>query len=326
MSDRAATRWHVVTGKGGTGKTTVAGAMALTLARGGRRVLLVEVEGRQGLAQLFDTPPLPYEERKLAVAAGNGDVYGLAIDAHEAVHEYLQLYYRLGRAGRALDKIGAIDFATTIAPGLRDVLLTGKTYEAVRRRSAAGFLYDAVVMDAPPTGRIARFLNVNTEVAGLARVGPVHRQAQSIMSLLHATGAVHLVTILEEMPVQETADGIAELTAAGLPVGSVVVNLVRRSPLDEADLDLARQGRLPRDPVAAGLAAAGLPASDHLVTALLDETREHAERVELEASVRADITALGRPTFELPALPEGIDLGALYTLADELHTQGFPGD
>jgi anion-transporting ArsA/GET3 family ATPase len=287
-------------------------------------VLLVEVEGRQGLAQLFDTPPLPYEERRLAVATGGGDVFGLAIDAREAVYEYLDLYYRLGRAGRALDRIGAIDFATTVAPGLRDVLLTGKTYEAVRRRTAGGFAYDAVVMDAPPTGRIARFLNVNTEVAGLARVGPVHRQAQSIMSMLHATGAVHLVTILEEMPAQETADGVADLTAAGLPVGAVVVNLVRRSPLDDADLAVARAGRLPRGPIEAGLAAAGLPASDRVVTGLLKETREHAERVELEAAVRADIDGLGRPVYELPALAEGIDLGALYTLADELHAQGFP--
>ena len=61
-------RLHVVTGKGGTGKTTVAGALALALASGGKRVLLMEVEGRQGIAQLFDVPPLPYEERKIAVA------------------------------------------------------------------------------------------------------------------------------------------------------------------------------------------------------------------------------------------------------------------
>ena len=160
-----------MTGKGGTGKTTVAGALALALAAGGHRVLVMETEGRQGLAQLFDTPPLPYEERRVATAPEGGEVFALAVDAHGALLEYLDLFYKLGRAGRALDKMGAVDFATTVAPGLRDVLLTGKAYEAVRHNRGGRRTYDAVVMDAPPTGRITRFLNVNHEVAGLARSG-----------------------------------------------------------------------------------------------------------------------------------------------------------
>ena len=81
-----------------------------------------------------------------------------------------------------LERFGAVDFATTIAPGVRDVLLTGKVYEATRRRRhrRTGRAYDAVVLDAPPTGRITRFLDVNTEVAGLAKVGPIRSQADSI--------------------------------------------------------------------------------------------------------------------------------------------------
>ena len=55
------------------------------------------------------------------------------MDPEEALLEYLDMFYRLGAAGRALRKVGAIDFATTIAPGLRDVLLTGKVKEATTR-------------------------------------------------------------------------------------------------------------------------------------------------------------------------------------------------
>ena len=52
LRDRWPARLHVVTGKGGTGKTTVAAALAIALATDGRRTLLVEVEGRHGIAQL----------------------------------------------------------------------------------------------------------------------------------------------------------------------------------------------------------------------------------------------------------------------------------
>ena len=176
-------------------------------------MLLVEVEGRQGLAQLFDAPPLPYEERRVATVPGGGEVWALAIDPEQALLEYLDMFYKLGAAAKALKRFGAIDFATTVAPGIRDVLLTGKTCEAVRRRAheeGRTFHYDAVVMDAPPTGRITRFLNVNSEVSGLARMGPIHNQADAVMRVLtSAQTAVHFVTLLEEMPVQETLDGIA---------------------------------------------------------------------------------------------------------------------
>ncbi|MDQ2637430.1 MAG: AAA family ATPase, partial [Actinomycetota bacterium] len=225
-----ATELHIVTGKGGTGKTTVAAALAMSLAGRGRRVLLCEVEGRQGLAQLFDVPPLPYAERKIAVGPDGGEVFALAIDPESALLEYLQMFYRLGRAGKALDRFGIIDFATTIAPGVRDVLLTGKVYEAAKRKDGSRFAYDAVVMDAPPTGRITRFLNVNSELAGLAKMGPIKRQAESIMTMMRAKSThIHLVTVLEEMPVTETIDGIADLAAEKLPVGHVVVNLIRPS-------------------------------------------------------------------------------------------------
>jgi anion-transporting ArsA/GET3 family ATPase len=321
--DRAAARLHVVTGKGGTGKTTVAAALALALASRGRRVLLCEVEGRQGIASVFDVAPLPYAEREVAVGPEGGEVLALAVDAEAALMEYLDMFYRLGRAGKALDRFGVIDFATTIAPGVRDVLRIGKVYEATRRREKTRPVYDAVVLDAPPTGRIGRFLNVNSEVAGIAKVGPIRNQATSIMRLLKSDETrVHLVTTLEEMPVQETLDAVGELDRIGLPVGSVVINRVRDAELDPKSLAAAVEGSLDDGKVEADLKEAGLTPTTAMVQGILHVAQEHARRVRLEYDERARLESAGHPLVSLPLLPEGVDLGSLYEFAQVLRESG----
>src|SRR5579863_5187029 len=325
-------RLHVVTGKGGTGKTTVAAGLALALAHGGRKVLLMETEGRQGIARLFDRPPLPYQERKIAIGPGEaddgrdhgGDVYALAVDPEGALLDYLQMFYNMRSAGIALNRLGLVDFATTIAPGLSDVLVTGKATEAARRKRpgppGSGYLYDAVVMDAPPTGRIGRFLNVTAEVSGLAKVGPVRTHADTVANVIKSPQtAVHFVSTLEEMPVQETLDGIAELRAIpGMQVGGIVINMARPAVLTQEELKAA-----PDVPaMAAALTDAGLRDTGDLAAALADELTEHARHVEVQDRERTELEAAGPPVYELPMITEGIDLSGLHRLAAELRDQG----
>ena len=313
-----------MTGKGGTGKSTVAAALALTLASGGRKVLLVEVEGRQGIAQLFDVPPLPYKELKIAIAEHGGHVNALAIDIEAAFLEYLDMFYNLGIAGRAMRRIGAIEFATTIAPGLRDVLLTGKIKESVIRVDKDKLpVYDAIVVDAPPTGRIARFLDVTRAVSDLAKGGPVYSQAEGVVKLLHSDQtAIHLVTLLEALPMQETMEAIDELQELGLPIGSVIVNRNIEAYLEPDDLAKAAEGDVDADAVRAGLAAAGIKLRDADFAGLLTETIQHATRITARSATALQLDELKVPRLELPTIADGVDLGSLYELSESLAQQG----
>lgn len=317
-------RLHWVSGKGGTGKSTVAAALALALARNGRKVLLVEVEGRQGIAQLFDVPPLPHSEERIAVTEGGGEVRALAIDVETALLEYLEMFYNLGFAGRAMRRVGAIEFATTLAPGLRDVLLTGKVKECVVRTTKDGRrTYDAVVVDAPPTGRIVNFLDVTRAMADLAGGGPIRSQSEGVIALLHSEASiVHLVTLLEELPVQETMDAVDELSAADLRTGAVVVNRVEPQLLPARSVAPAAQGKVDVARLREGFAKAGLELDESELAGLVTETVQHAARVGAQRASRDRLLGSGVSTVELPQLQDGVDLGALYELAGILGEQG----
>jgi anion-transporting ArsA/GET3 family ATPase len=247
-------------------------------------------------------------------------VFGLHIDPEHALREYFATYLKLGPAAKALEAFGVVEFATSIAPGLRDVLLTGKVYEATKpvRRGKLSRRYDAVVLDAPPTGRIKQFLTANSELAGLAKMGPIKHQAEHVMETLRTQSAVHLVSLLEEMSVQETVEAVAELREADLPVGTVIVNQARPRALDQKQLEVARSGNINATKLAASLASVGLGDRADLVDALVTIGGEHAERRELEDSQREVLLHTDTRSVELPKFASGVDLAALYAMASIL--------
>ena len=160
-------------------------------------------------------------------------------------------------------------------------------------------------------------------MSDLAKGGPVHSQADGVVKLLHSDQtAIHLVTLLEALPMQETLEAIEELTELGLPIGSVIVNRNIPAYLGPDDLAKAAEGDIDADAVRAGLTEAGIKLSDNDFAGLLTETIQHATRIAARAESAEQLDEIEVPRLELPALPDGVDLGSLYELAEALARQG----
>ena len=290
-------RLLIVTGKGGVGKSTAAAALALAGASTGRKTCLVEVEGRQTFSRLFSTQAWDFSEREFRPG-----LWGLSIDADASLREYLDMFYGAKRLSRIVSNSSAVEFATTAAPGIKDVLLVGKVKEMERRRDADGrFHYDLIVLDAPPTGRIVNFLRAPDATTELVNIGPIRDQAQTLIDMLLDPRRTHLqlVTLLEEMPVQETIESAAALRELGVTLGPVIVNRVLEERFDDA-MRKAFDG-LKAKQIAAIAADAELDIDAEAAEALRGIGATHLHRMELQQRMRAALTRkLRLPTLELP--------------------------
>jgi anion-transporting ArsA/GET3 family ATPase len=306
----------LVTGKGGVGKSTVAAALAVAAIRTGRRTCLVEVEGRQAMRSLFNTEPWDFTEREI-----RPDLFGMSVDPEASLSEYLAMFYGGRRLSKLVVHSSAVDFATTAAPGLKDVLLIGKVKELERRRDPDGaFVYDLVIVDAPPTGRILRFLRAPEATTELVTVGPIREQARSLIEMLMdpARLRIQLVTLLEEMPISETVDSARALHELGVTLNPIVTNRVLQPQFDaRAAKAIDGLSTAALQPLAARI---GLDADDSAAT-LLALAQRHLRRLALQDDMRATLDERLRvPALELPYLPtRAFGEAEVGRLADVIH-------
>jgi anion-transporting ArsA/GET3 family ATPase len=220
----AASRLVIVAGKGGVGKTVVTATMARAAARVGLSSLVIEVEGKSGLAAMYGQSPLAYEEAVLAAGGGptgEGAVRARTLTPDEALLDYLR-DHGLSRISKRLVASGALDVVSTAAPGIKDILILGK----VKSLERAGD-HDLLILDAPAAGHAITFLQSARALLETVRVGPINAQARDVLEMLtdHARCRVVLVTLPEETPVNELVDTAFSLEdRVGVGLGPVVVN------------------------------------------------------------------------------------------------------
>jgi len=276
-------RLHFVVGKGGVGKTTVAAALALTLARRGRRTLGVEMEPGGRLAAL------------LGPQAGAG-VRVLHVDGRAALEEYLNLIIPVKRLLATVFASRIYQYFVAAAPGLKELMTVGKIWYEATRTEGGRPAWDAIVVDAPATGHSLQYLRMPQAARETFGAGLVQREATKITDLLRdrRTTAVHLVTLAEEMPVIETLEMRAQLTGAlGLPLGHVIANRLHRRRFAAAAVERLRA------------AAKAAPASERaLLQCVADRAAEESGWSDINAANLARLRAgIGdAPLVELPFL------------------------
>jgi anion-transporting ArsA/GET3 family ATPase len=206
----------IVAGKGGVGKTTVTAALAVTAARAGSSVLIVEVEGKSGLPTMFDTPALSYDEVDLDLR-----IRARFLTSDAALVDYLETH-GMRRISKRLIASGALEVVATAVPGMKDILVLGKIKSLDEMRAA-----DLIIVDAPAAGHAVSFLLSPRGLLDAVRVGPINKQAADVVALLSdpARCQVMLVTLPEETPVSEVIEtAYAIEDRAGVALGPVIVN------------------------------------------------------------------------------------------------------
>jgi arsenite-transporting ATPase len=211
-------RLHVVTGKGGVGKSTVVAAMALAAARRGARVLAIELGESGGTSRILGASP----RRPGEITRAAGDTHVAYFDGAAALAEYLTLHAHLGRLAARIVEHPIYEAFVAAAPGLRELMAIGKVRDefVLQRR------WDVVVVDAGASGHALEHLRMPAAAEATFASGRVHHEAAVNAALLRdrARCSIHVVALPEQMPLREAVQSVTALRALELATGAVFVN------------------------------------------------------------------------------------------------------
>jgi anion-transporting ArsA/GET3 family ATPase len=194
----------IVTGKGGVGKTTVSVALGMRAAAEGKRTIVCEVAAQENASRMFEHTTVGFHEVEL-----EENLWAISIDPDESMREYVLLQLKVRAMRDMLFRSRIFNYLAAATPGLKELVTIGKIWELAQldRKVKSGRKYDTVIVDAPATGHGVGFLQTPRTFANIARVGPIHSQAQTLDNFItnHDNTGVAIVALPEEMPVNETA-------------------------------------------------------------------------------------------------------------------------
>ena len=247
-------RLVVVTGKGGTGKSTMSAAVALAAARRGKRVLVCEVVAKERVADFFGKPASGPQIRELVP-----NLYSVHVRPREAMREYALMTLKYETLYKLAFENPAARYFLAAAPSLAEIVMLGKVWwHATQEVERGRTRWDLVVLDAPATGHGLTFLTVPETFLRLVNEGPLARDMRSMMSLLAdpAKCSICIVTLPEEMPANEAIELDRALRQHHFPAGPLFLNGVFASRFTPQEVAAVTRG----GPL---LAAAGEAADNH---------------------------------------------------------------
>jgi anion-transporting ArsA/GET3 family ATPase len=179
-------------------------ALGLRAAAEGKRTIVCEVASQENASRMFEHAEVGFHEVEM-----EENLWSISIDPDESMREYVLLQLKVRAMRDMLFRSRIFNYLAAATPGLKELVTIGKIWELAQldRKVKKGRKYDLVIVDAPATGHGVGFLQTPRTFANIARVGPIHSQAQTLDRFItdHEHTGTAIVALPEEMPVNESA-------------------------------------------------------------------------------------------------------------------------